>query len=279
MRSFALTLSFAGEAVQLVDVELNSQNFNVALANYDLRQIRVQKNFLEEQCTFINCAGFRSGRELVERLRQGMRCDVVILGSQLEDMDEAEFMAQMRQLASRPFLLQFGDGRRGENIASCLRANGSSYIARETEMKRLLEELYKAAGKRALKVEALCLGLYAEWGIQQPNTNCDYLTSAVRAACAAGGKLAIRKQLLQRVSEEHHVSVAAVDSGLRRLVCECDARAAEGWLEFKRASGFAGKKPTTGKLIYAVRERLLPYGLPEQKWKEPTADAAKPKHN
>lgn len=261
-----------------MDVEFNAPNLYVVLANYDLRQIRVQKNFLEEQCTFINCTGFCSGRELIEKLWQGMRCDVVVLGSQLDDMDEAEFITQLRRLVSRPLLLQFGESRHSESTASCLRADGNSYIARETELKNLLEELYKAAGRRSIKIETLCLRLYAEWGIRQPDTNCGYLTSALRTACASSGKLAIRKQLLQRVSEEHHVSIAAVDSGLRRLVDECEAQGSEGWLEFKRASGFAGKKFTTGKLIYAARERLLLYGLPGQEWRGPIPNAAKPKH-
>lgn len=233
----------------------------VALASYDPRALRVQKRFLEEQCSFLRCTGYRRGWELLERLRQGSCYDVIVLGSQLEDMDEAEFLTHLRHTAVRPLLLLFGEGRHSENALSCLRADGGCYIARQTELKDLLEELYRASGRSAVQLDALCGRLYAEWGVQSPDTKCAYLTSAVRIACGTPERLAIRKELLRPVSEEYHVSVAAVDSGLRRLIDECEARSTAGWRAFRQAAGFGGKKPTTGKLIYAVRDQLRLRGL------------------
>lgn len=244
-----------------MSTEQDAPSLRVALANYDMREIRVQKNFLEEQCSFLECTGYRSGQELLEALRQRSCYDVIVLGSQLEDMDEAEFIVQLRQLSSKPLLLLFGESRHSENTLSCVHTDGNCYIARQTELKILMEELYRASGRRAVRIEELCSQLYAEWGVSDADIKCAYLTSAVRVVCNSRHRLAVRKELLLPVSEEFHVSVAAVDSGLRRLVEEREAQSTPGWRVFKQEHGFADKRPTTGKLIYAVRDSLLSRGL------------------
>ena len=43
---------------------------------------------------------------------------------------------------------------------------------------------------------------------------------------------------------------------LRRMVDQLEARPTAKWLAFKDESGFADEKPTTGKLIYAVKNYL-----------------------
>ena len=55
-------------------------------------------------------------------------------------------------------------------------------------------------------------------GIQQPDVNCEYLTTALQVVCGTERKLAVRKEILQTVAEEHHTTVAAVDCGMRRLI-------------------------------------------------------------
>ena len=70
-------------------------------------------------------------------------------------------------------------------------------------------------------------------------------------------KLAIRKEILQAVSEQYGVSVSAVDSGIRRMIDQLEAKPAEGWTQFKAESGFEAEKPTTGKLIYAIKRYLI----------------------
>lgn len=242
-----------------MNVELDVPELYVALANYDTRELRVQKRFLEEQCKFIHCSSYRSGQELLEALRQGIPCDVVVLSGQLEDMDESELIAHLCRLTSKQLLLLFGEERHKESSLSCLRTDGSCYIDQQMALKDLLDELRKTSGQRVLQVEAFCRKLCAEWGLHSSDTKCAYLTSAVRTVCLCSEKLAIRKELLQNVSEKYHVSVAAVDSGLRRMISECEAQNTPGWRAFKQAHGFAGKKLTTGKLIYAVRDQLLLY--------------------
>ena len=64
------------------------------------------------------------------------------------------------------------------------------------------------------------------------------------------------QEILQAVGEQYEVSVSAVDSGIRRMVDQLEARPTAEWLAFKEKSGFADEKPTTGKLIYAVKNYL-----------------------
>ena len=58
------------------------------------------------------------------------------------------------------------------------------------------------------------------------------------------------------MGEQYEVSVSAVDSGIRRMVDQLEARPNAEWLAFKEKSGFTDEKPTTGKLIYAVKNYL-----------------------
>ena len=66
-----------------------------------------------------------------------------------------------------------------------------------------------------------------------------------------------RLGFLQAVSEQYGVSVSAVDSGIRRMIDQLEAKPAEGWTQFKAESGFEAEKPTTGKLIYAIKRYLI----------------------
>ena len=53
---------------------------HVALLSYDEREIRVRKNYLEEQNPAICCVCFHSGEELLRELRQcGAHLDVILL--------------------------------------------------------------------------------------------------------------------------------------------------------------------------------------------------------
>lgn len=84
----------------------------------------------------------------------------------------------------------------------------------------------------------------------------NYLSCAVGVVYGTSQKLAIRKEILQAVSEQYDVSVSAVDSGIRRMIDQLEAKPSAKWLRFKDESGFADEKPTTGKLIYTVKNYL-----------------------
>lgn len=183
----------------------------VALASYDLKELRVQKRYLQEQGTAIDCTCFCSGEKLLAQLRQGVRYDAVVL---------------------------------------C------------TELKRLLWQLYRMPGRQNRQLEQRCSQLYAAWGIPQGDVNAGYLSCAVGIACSTSQKLAIRKEILQAVSEQFDTSVAAVESGIRRMVDQLEEEPPLAWLAFKADTRLGSGKPTTGKLIYAVRDVVLRQKVP-----------------
>lgn len=196
--------------------ERKNTGLRVALASYDVHQLRVWHQYITEQSAEILCSEYRSGEELLQSLKQGRNTEVVVLGGPLEDMDSREFLERMSRLPQKPLLLlqEFGT----------------------------LEQRF---GR-----------MYLEWGIIQPDSNCDYLTEAVLIASQSKGKLAIRKEILQVVAEHHNVTVAAVDSGLRRLIDALETRQMPAWKAFKEKTHLAGQKVTAGKLIYTLRAQI-----------------------
>lgn len=153
---------------------------HVALLSYDEREIRVRKNYLEEQNPAICCVCFHSGEELLRELRQQRSVDIVVLSSQLEDMDGYEFLKRLN-------------------------------------------------------------------------------------SCGTERKLAVRKEILQTVAEEHHTTVAAVDCGMRRLIDGVEKYNTEAWQKFKQDYGLMGHSVTLGKLIYAGRQKLIDSGTQGRK--------------
>lgn len=86
----------------------NLEPVRVALASYDVRELRVQRRYLEDQDVPLACDCYQRGWALLDELRRHGSYDVVVLSSQLEDMDEGQFIQQMRQLDHKPLLLLSG---------------------------------------------------------------------------------------------------------------------------------------------------------------------------
>ena len=63
--------------------------------------------------------------------------------------------------------------------------------------------------------------------------------------------------VLHSVSEQFETSVTAVESGIRRMVDQLEEKPTPAWLAFKADTRLGSGKPTTGKLIYAVRSAVL----------------------
>ena len=230
----------------------------VALASYDRKELRVQQQYLEEQDAALECTCFRSGAALLRELRQTAKYDVVVLCSELEDMSGMEFVLRLRQLDHKPLLLLFDEGRRRSSTAFYPVGSGEDFCCVErTELKKLLQELYRLPGQHGRQVRQQCEQLYSQWEVPMPDINCSYLTSAVCTVYGNSQKMAIRKEVLQAVGEQYEVSVSAVDSGIRRLVDQLEARPTAAWERFKKESGFVSEKPTTGKLIYAIKNHLM----------------------
>lgn len=212
---------------------------HVALLSYDEREIRVRKNYLEEQNPAICCVCFHSGEELLRELRQQRSVDIVVLSSQLEDMDGYEFLKRLNSLHNRPLLLLQGDDWYSDATASFLRPDGRQYLPERSSLLDLLLDLRSSTDIGIFWVLPFCKQLYAEWGIQQPDVNCEYLTTALQVVCGTERKLAVRKEILQTVAEEHHTTVAAVDCGMRRLIDGVEKYNTEAWQKFKQDYGLA----------------------------------------
>lgn len=227
----------------------------VALASYDLKELRVQKRYLQEQGTALACTCFCSGEKLFAQLQQGVHYDAVVLCSELPDMSKEQFVSRLYQLKERPVLLVQSHGRsRG---AALQKIRDGYYCVEDTELKKLLWQLYRMSGQQSRQPEQLCSRLYEAWGIPQGDVNAAYLSYAVGIVCSTSQKLAIRKEILQAVSEQFETSVTAVESGIRRMVDQLEEKPTPAWLAFKADTRLGSGKPTTGKLIYAVRDVVL----------------------
>lgn len=107
---------------------------HVALLSYDEREIRVRKNYLEEQNPAICCVCFHSGESCCRELRQQRSVDIVVLSSQLEDMDGYEFLKRLNSLHNRPLLLLQGDDWYSDATASFLRPDGRQYLPERSSL-------------------------------------------------------------------------------------------------------------------------------------------------
>ena len=85
-----------------MDNERTADVLQVALASYDRKELRVQKNYLEEQNPVLACTCFLNGHKLLQELQQGHNFDIVVLCSQMEDMSSIEFMMELRKLEHKP---------------------------------------------------------------------------------------------------------------------------------------------------------------------------------
>ena len=55
--------------------------------------------------------------------------------------------------------------------------------------------------------------------------------------------------------------MAAVDSGLRRMIDGLEPRAPSGWERYTAENSLTGMKITTGKLIYSLLRTVLRQGI------------------
>lgn len=241
--------------------EQEAAGMHVALMSYDERELRVRKFYLEEQSPAITCTCFQSGEPVLQALRQEQKFDVLVLSGQLADMDDLTFIRNLNRLPSHPPLLLQGDGWCGDAAAASLKPGQRIFCVDHRHLRDLLRGLMGVPGEDAARIGKFCAQLYTAWAIPQPDTNCGYLTLALQIACSSDRKLAIRKEILRGVADEYQVTVAAVDSGLRRLINGLEDRAPAQWERFKQENGLAGTKITTGKLIYALQQTVLRQGI------------------
>ena len=198
-----------------MESEHTAKTLQIALGSYDRKELRVEKNYLQEQSPALECTCFQNGGRLLEQLRQGRQFDVVILCSQLEDMSGLEFLMNIRSMDPKPNVVLFDEGRRQNTSAICLESGDGFCYVGHAELKNLLWELYRLPGRQSQRMERKCQELYEGWGIQLPDVNCNYLSCAVGVVYGTSQKLAIRKEILQAVND-----ISAAAARLDRTVNE-----------------------------------------------------------
>lgn len=95
--------------------ERKNTGLRVALASYDVHQLRVWHQYIAEQSAEILCSEYRSGEELLQSLKQGRNTEVVVLGGPLEDMDSREFLERMSRPAAKAAAPAAGQCPAGKN--------------------------------------------------------------------------------------------------------------------------------------------------------------------
>jgi len=191
----------------------------------------------------------------MRRLKKG-DVDVLVLGGKLEDMDGMQFLLKMRSLKHKPLVLLRDDGRNEQSAVESLNKNDACYLIRQTSLAEMLRELRAPISRPQEPLEKRCERIYRSWGLSPHDANKRYLTGAIRAMMAADHRPALRKEILRVVAEENHLTVAAVDSGLRRMLATLDDYNTQAWQDFKEEYGFSRRKVTIGRLIYALENKL-----------------------
>lgn len=199
--------------------------WRVALASYDPREMRVWMRYLEECNPAIRCTGYRTSQTLLRRLEQG-DVDVLVLGGRLEDVDSIQFLPRLRGLARKPLVLLRDDGRNEKAAVESLSQEDACYLIRQATLEDMLRELRAPAHSPAESLEKRCERIYRSWGLNTSDANKRYLT------------------------------IAAVDSALRRLLDTLDATGTQAWLDFRKEYGLERKRVTIGRLIYALESKL-----------------------
>lgn len=231
----------------------------IAMASYDIRELRVHLNYLAQQDGFALCQSYRCGSELLEALEAGRAYDIILLDEQLADMTASDFVVLLGRcrLPCTPLVVLLSSWGQTENSGAGLHPAANYCIMNPYSLSSLSHGLRMLYGLTAGQTSLLCAKLYNSWGARTGDVSCDYLTEAVKIVLKSERKMAIRKEILQQVGERHNVSISAADSGIRRMIEWLDEQNTPAWQAFKAAHGFTDKKLTTGKFIYAVKAHLL----------------------
>lgn len=237
-------------------VECTIEKMQIALASYDPKELRVQKNYLQEQSEMMRCACYQSGNRLLQQLQQGRCFHAVVLCGEMEDMDCEQFVQRFCLVGHRPPLVLFDEiGKRNSKLMRWL-GQDACYCVQRSDLRELLQRLYQLPVLE-YSAQLRCELLYEGWHLDPKEAAFAYLTGAVCIALTTDRHLSVRKELLQRVGEQYNASITAVDSSIRRLIDRLEREAQASWRQFKQEYGFWEEKPTTGKLIYAVRQYLI----------------------
>ena len=244
----------------------------IAIASYDPRFFRICQNYIGclDHDAF-RCDVYQSGEDLLAALRGGFPYRAVLLDNAMSDMDGPEFCSRLRQLDPkfRPWLLLVPTCSVDE-LRSVIRdeepACRQAAQVRRMQMTGLNSLLYDLDSMLRAQADqndsdAALIQRLLQWGEHPGTLGAQYLRECVELALRCEPHFAVRKDVLLPVGERHSVTVAAVDSGIRRLIEHLENLNRPAWQAFKRRHHSRSAHLTTGRFIYVVRDELL---LPAQ---------------
>lgn len=229
-----------------------------ALCSYDAGILLAMGNYLTETDGFGRCVAFRSGAALLRELCAGQHFDTLVLDEQLLDMDAVTFLEQLPavQGAARPLIVLLSTRQFLARYESPIYKQADCCFVKPFQiglLARRIQSIYNGCSENTRgRCEALC----RQWGVQGDAVNCGYLADAAVIAVQAESRLALRKEILMTVAELHGVSVAAVDSGLRRLTERLEQQQTPAYRRFKQQTGLGAGRPTVGRLLSAIQQQI-----------------------
>ena len=182
--------------------------------------------------------------------------DIGLEGAQIEDKVPLTALEKEQMFVD---ILPDGpadDGRNERSAVESLSQEDACYLIRQATLEDMLQELRAPAHRPAESLEKRCERIYRSWGLSTYDANKRYLTGALRMMMGSDHRLAIRKEILGPVAEEYNLTVAAVDSALRRLLETLDETGTQTWRDFRKEYGLERRKVTIGRLLYALESKL-----------------------
>ena len=243
---------------------MDGQPVWLALCSVDHTLMRATAACLEECDPEIHSVVFRRGETLLQEMQRAPgRYQCVLLDDMMRDMDVLEFMLRMQALSLEdpPYVLYVTTPAAFFRVLQLLPGGGSRFIFLPGPLRPelLADRLRTFCGRKAARlqtdpVQQLLKELHLTGKENQ------YLRIALPLRLKSGEELALRKGLLQATADHYGVSLAAVDSALRRGIKTLEEENTPEYQRFKQSCGLAGKRPTVASFLDAcaacLKERM-----------------------
>lgn len=229
---------------------MNRKAKKIALCSMDSILMRATADYLLETGTAERCVVFRKGEHLLWDLGRGDTYDCIVLDTMLVDMDATEVLMRLRamRLRARPSIIVLVLPQRFFRMQRRIPGEVDTFLCKPLNPESLVQRIKLLCAEKQTNPVELIL---KQWGVELEQTQVQYFAEAVALLAQANKPLALRKELLSAVAENHCVSVSAVDSGLRRIIAHLEEQDTPGYQSFKKENGLDGVRPTVKKLLEA----------------------------
>ena len=227
----------------------------LALCSVDHTLMQATAACLQECDPMIHSVIFRRGAALLAEISQAPeRYQYILMDDMLRDMDVLEFMLQLQALGLKavPCVLYVTTPTAFSRVLHLLPGDGRNLVflpgpLRPTILASRLRTFCSvdACRKKSDGVQQLLQTLHLT------GKDAQYLRSALLLRLKSGEELALRKGLLQATADQYGVSLAAVDSALRRGIKNLEEENTAEYQRFKKQYGLGDKRPTVASFLDA----------------------------